>query len=87
MSKQRRRYKVALAVERICEASNFLELHLPRVILSSQERRHFERILKELRKVANNSNASSAWINAELFEGLLEVLLRVYKSNDESKEM
>jgi uncharacterized protein YbaP (TraB family) len=82
MSKKRHRYKVSLAVERIREITDFLESHKSHRNLSSQERRQFERVLKELTKELQNSNESRVWVNTEIIGEVLNVFLRIYESTD-----
>ncbi len=86
MSKRRRRYKIVMTVERIHEVMEFLQVRLSHINLSSQERRHIEGTLKELKKNFENSNTAYVWISHELVENILQDLLRVFESYDEDRK-
>ena len=77
-----RRHKVFLAVERIREITDFFESHKSHKRLSSQERRQFERVLKELTKALQNANSPFVWVKAELIGETLKAFLRIYDSID-----
>jgi len=84
MSK-RRRYKVALAVERIREVTEFLELYISHASLSSQERRHVGQTLRELKRTMENANSTSVWISSNLVGEILDALLKAYDPRGEDR--
>ncbi len=76
----KRRYKVSLAVERIREITEFMTRYESHGSLSSQERRHIERVAKELSKASENSNSPAVWVKTELISDALKVFLAIYES-------
>ena len=78
MNKKQRRYKVALAVERIREVTEFLELYISHASLSSQERRHVGQTLRELKRTMENANSTSVWITSNVVGEILDALLKAY---------
>ena len=78
MNKRQRRYKVALAVERIREVMEFLERYISHASLSSQERRHVGQTLRELKRTMENTNSTSVWITSNFVGEILDALLKAY---------
>ena len=78
MNKRQRRYKVALAVERIREVMEFFERYISLASLSSQERRHVGQMLRELKRTLENANSTSVWITSNIVGEILDALLKAY---------
>lgn len=78
MHKKQRRKKVALAVENLRGVAAFFESRLPQTNFSSQERRDFERCLREIQKAITNSNSPNIWVPMQLVRDILKSLKTVF---------
>jgi len=77
MNKKLRRKKVALAVENLSGVAALFESRIPQTNFSSQERRDFERCLREIQKAISNSNSPNIWVSVQLVGDILKSLKTV----------